>query len=788
MSNTLRNIMIKYGVDISQYDTAISKMRQQQQALESDFRDTANGMENWRSKSEGLAVRVSTLNEKVKLQRQVVDQLKQEYKEVSTATGEESAASQRLEKQYINASGTLDKMNRELNGYQEELYQAATAEGKTSKEAQEMGGKIKGASKETSGFKSEIKDFAKQAITQFASITGVVMLLKQALQKVWEMTDQAADFADELNTLANKTGIAGDKLQEYAYVARFADTEVETITSSMAKLSRNMYNASRDVKEQKDAFDELGVAYMDGNGNLRDNEDVFNDLIDALGGMTDETKRDALAMVLMGKSAQDLNPLIKTGSKEIKRLADEARNSGVIIDRIQVAALQRLDDKIERTSATVQSETRKMAASFAPAASAAVTLWQEIVKGLNNAIDVNKKAAVIGRNTLYWTKEQAASYEELSRTVTGAYNASGLSINDFKTKTEDLISLLQTQGLDADAAQTEALMLVAEGYDAATYSASLLETKQMELDAQLQSSVDAMNAKMEEYNNAVTTTTEKYLAQMGGLFDAVEARVDENGNKIKVSGDELAKNLQDQIGQFTQWSDNISRLSKKGVDQGLIDELRQMGPKALPEIQALNNMSETELNSYVELWRYKNQLAKEEAIDELKPMAAEVAKKINDTVNAVKSYSNDMMKAGRALAQGVASGINKDSYKIKAAALQAAKDALKAAKDYLGVHSPSKRAEKELGMPFGEGFEIGLSESMSDAFNTVKGSLSNGMSTLSNVNNVTNINNGSSDISALAKLINAPRSVSMLNTFSGTTDDQRKMLLQLERDLMRAVS
>ena len=39
-------------------------------------------------------------------------------------------------------------------------------------------------------------------------------------------------------------------------------------------------------------------------------------VIDALGKVTNETERDALAMQILGKSAQELNPLIEAGSQD----------------------------------------------------------------------------------------------------------------------------------------------------------------------------------------------------------------------------------------------------------------------------------------------------------------------------------------------------------------------------------------------------------------------------------------------------------------------------------------
>ena len=57
---------------------------------------------------------------------------------------------------------------------------------------------------------------------------------------------------------------------------------------------------------------------MNADGTLRDSEEVYWEIIEALGKVENETERDALAMALLGKSATDLNPLIEAGSEKME--------------------------------------------------------------------------------------------------------------------------------------------------------------------------------------------------------------------------------------------------------------------------------------------------------------------------------------------------------------------------------------------------------------------------------------------------------------------------------------
>jgi TP901 family phage tail tape measure protein len=133
----------------------------------------------------------------------------------------------------------------------------------------------------------------------------------------------------------------------------------------------------------------------------------------------------------------------------------------------------------------------------------------------------------------------------------------------------------------------------------------------------------------EEYQKAVEDRT-KSLYSFAGLFDEFKRKND-------VTGQGLLKNLSDQVNAFKDWQSNISSLAARGIDEGLLQELRDMGPKAVDEIAALNSLSDEELNQYVQLWREKNALAKAQAVSELEGMRLETQAKIQQlraTANA----------------------------------------------------------------------------------------------------------------------------------------------------------
>ena len=159
--------------------------------------------------------------------------------------------------------------------------------------------------------------------------------------------DAAAQTADDLNTLSKQTGISTHDLQMYAATADLVDVSVETMAKSQTKLKKSMLSASEGGSTAK-YFEQLGVAVTDSNGELRDSNDVFQDTIKALGAMENETERDAIAMAIFGKSANELNPIIEDGGRTYEKVAKMMEKYGLEpVDQEALDKANEFNDQID---------------------------------------------------------------------------------------------------------------------------------------------------------------------------------------------------------------------------------------------------------------------------------------------------------------------------------------------------------------------------------------------------------------------------------------------------------
>jgi len=602
----------------------------------------------------------------------------------------------------------LDENEKELKEATAAAKNMASAEDKVGDEAKQMEKDINGASKETKGFKAQIEDFASSSIGQFASIAGAIALAKEAFQKLGEIIDEATNWADDILTLSAQTGIAVDTLQDMQYAARFVDVEVEKLTSGLSRTVKAIREANTAGKDYIEIGDGVAVAIKDQHGVLRDSESVFYDVIDAIGQLTNETERETAAQKIFGKSYQDIMPLVKAGSGAIKEYGKEARETGKTIDTITVMALGKLDDKLEQVSATAEATSRKIAANMIRVADVAATAWEKVITFPEQA-----HYALVAFFTGN-TKEAIMSIESMAVALDNVAYITGLTREEVAAQAFELSRYLLIQGEAKNATDAfyDALVYIAQGMDAAAIAQQRMAEAQAEWDAQVNAAVDNYIQKRAEYEQAVKQTSESYLSDLGGLFDAFDAGLAGSQKELDKMSETLLGNLRSQVKGMQGWASEIEKLSKRGIDDGLLNELRNMGPEAYAQIQALNNMTDEQLREYEGLYKTRSEAARNVAKDALKPMADDVKEALKAAEKVIEDRNAAMKELGKNLAKGIGDGIKSNVSYVEQKAREVINAAIAAARKAGKIQSPSKLMRDEVGLYLGEGVGVGFVDSI----------------------------------------------------------------------------
>lgn len=348
-----KDIIAENGRELRVFGSELGK-------VDAQFQGNAKSVEALTKKNEVLDRTLASQKERVSL-------LRAEHERANTTYGESDRRTQRLAEQLNNAQAAAYKTENAIKANKNQLDNMNTSTVKASDVLGQLTGKL-GISLPEGAANSidSIFQFDGATAVMVTGIGAAVAAVFTLEKKLVDLTEKQGKAADDLQTQGLKYGIDPVTLQEWDYAAKFIDTSLDTMLSSLTKITRTMGEAKGGNKELQQTFKDLGVEYLDHDGKLRDSKEVFFDAIDALGEMENATERDVATMKLMGKSAMDLNTLILAGSDGIKKYSKEAHELGVVASNETVAALGLVDDSVERLNSKLNAGNNLIAEKFAP--------------------------------------------------------------------------------------------------------------------------------------------------------------------------------------------------------------------------------------------------------------------------------------------------------------------------------------------------------------------------------------------------------------------------------------
>lgn len=306
-------------------------------------------------------------NKKLEEAAKTLDKGSDEYK--SIAEGAETARKkvEKWQTSLNNAEAELNNLNNKLDENKEKIEESG-------KETGNLGDVVSGLTEKfgiklPEGMQKSMNSMGSLNTTSVKIAGGFVALavaIAKAEKALIAMTKESAAFADNIITLSMQTGQTTDQLQEFSYATELIDVSVDTLQGSLTKLTNNMQDTINGTGNAKASFEALGISVTDADGNMRSANDVFYETIDALGDVKNETERDAMAMDIFGRSAQDLNPLIIQGSDTLKAYAQEAHNVGYVLNNEELSALGAVDDAYQRLQKSQEGAKNQLSAEFAP--------------------------------------------------------------------------------------------------------------------------------------------------------------------------------------------------------------------------------------------------------------------------------------------------------------------------------------------------------------------------------------------------------------------------------------
>lgn len=171
---------------------------------------------------------------------------------------------------------------------------------------------------------------------------GAAASIAAAGTAVFKFADNVASVGDTIDKQSQKLGISAKAYQEWDAVLGHCGASIDSLKGGMKTLTKAVADASND---QVAAFQAVGLS-MDQVKSMS-TEDVFAAVVTGLQGMEEGAERTNIATTLLGKSAQELGPLLNTSAEDTAAMKQAVNELGGVMSDEAVAASASFKDALQ---------------------------------------------------------------------------------------------------------------------------------------------------------------------------------------------------------------------------------------------------------------------------------------------------------------------------------------------------------------------------------------------------------------------------------------------------------
>ena len=139
----------KFKVDISELKAAMQEAKRQITLVNSEFKATSSGMDDWKSSTDGVSAKIRSLNKVLEQQENILKAEQEQLILTEQEYGSNSAAAENLRIKINNQQATVNRTKKEIADYENQLETLRTAEENAGDSAQAAGKGLQDSGKES---------------------------------------------------------------------------------------------------------------------------------------------------------------------------------------------------------------------------------------------------------------------------------------------------------------------------------------------------------------------------------------------------------------------------------------------------------------------------------------------------------------------------------------------------------------------------------------------------------------------------------------------------------------
>ena len=226
---------------------------------------------------------------------------------------------------------------------------------------------VKKAKSDIKSFSSAAEDAGKKVSGFASSMRGLAIGATAMAGGLLFATKSSLDYADAIGKAATNTGLSTDRVQELRFALDKYGLTQGAVDKTLLVFSKNMGDFSRNSGAAKAALDQMQISFKDSGGQIKSNSVLFDEVIDKLGGIKDQSVRTSLAMQLFGEEGGKVFAAVSTGGAAgLKSYADQVHALGAVLKESLIREAETANDKLSALMEVLRVKGVEAALAFTP--------------------------------------------------------------------------------------------------------------------------------------------------------------------------------------------------------------------------------------------------------------------------------------------------------------------------------------------------------------------------------------------------------------------------------------
>ena len=510
------------------------------------------------------------------------------------------------------------------------------------------------------------------------ALVGGIALLSGTIEETTTKTDELSEATDKsiekldaaAQSLEESTQGWSDSLSSLEAQEGVADnlvTELYNLEAQSGKTDEQIGRMSTIVGELNSMFPDLSLSVNENTGALSQNEQQTRRSIDA----ALELSKASAAQEKMAEIADDLVEAEMAKYEAEQNLKDIGT---------ELTALEEERSRITEESSKAMEEGT-----------------QAYVEYNGKMMDAQSALMEISEAESTLIEKQEEQGEALNGLVEKYDEANG----KYQSAYEYAQSLTDATKQNTDATEQNTEAAIANG--------AAVAAKQ----AMSAAGIETVNAETFAYQNLSATqqqlavdVTNSVLTMQENVQSALESQMnmfEQFDGGVQISTEQLLANMQSQVDGVTNWEQNLSALADKGVNEGILQKLAEMGPQGSGYVAAFNNMTSEQLVQANSLW--------DQSVD-IKGMTDQWGQQLLESgaaniAGGMQNLTPILQQSGANTVMGLVQGMQQAQQAAEAQGSDLGVKVIDSVNDGLGVHSPSAKTMQS-GMYVDQGLANGM--------------------------------------------------------------------------------